>query len=112
MNILKRALLMLMGLTTSGLMIGLITYNVQNYSGQSSIPSLILNTLLIIVVLSLAYKTMNVELPSNNSKKNGFFSLILSMIFYIPCLFTGLFDFILNITSLKKIFNKFRYNIC
>lgn len=99
MNLFKRALLMLMGLTTSGLLIGLITYNVQNYSGQSSIPSLILNTLLIIVVLSLAYKTMNVELPSNNSKKNGFFSLILSMIFYIPCLFTGLFDFILNIST-------------
>jgi hypothetical protein len=99
MNLFKRALLMLMGLTTSGLLIGLITYNVQNYSGQSSIPSLLLNTLLIIVVLSLAYKTMNVELPSNNSKKNGFFNLILSMIFYIPCLFTGLFDFILNIAT-------------
>jgi Concanavalin A-like lectin/glucanases superfamily len=96
MNISKKVMLALFGLTTSGLLIAWIVYNIQSYTGQSSIPSLLLNTLLLIIVLSLAYKTMIVKLPVNNSKKDGFFELIMNIIFYIPCLFTGLFDLVFS----------------
>ena len=99
MNISKRVLLMLLGLTTSGLLIAWIAINIQNFTGVSSVSSLMLNTLVIVIVLALAYKTMNVELPAKNSNKNAFFRLIINSIFYIPCLFTGLLDFAVNIAK-------------
>jgi hypothetical protein len=45
------------------------------------------------MVLGLIYKTIFVRLPIGNEKKNSFFSLILNLIFYIPCLFNNVFDF-------------------
>jgi hypothetical protein len=40
----------------------------------------------------LIYKTINVELPGkSNSKKDSFFSLLLNLILYIPCLLSGIF---------------------
>jgi hypothetical protein len=42
---------------------------------------------------------MNVKIPQAgaNSKKNAFFDLLINLIFYIPCIFSGLFDKILNL---------------
>ena len=90
----KRSLLALFGIVISGLIIFWIVYNVQHFSGNSasSIISLILNTLLVLVVLGLIYKTINVQLPTGNSRKNAFFSLIINLIFYIPCLIVDIFD--------------------
>jgi len=94
MNYFKKALLILFGLIISGLLIGWISYNIQHLSGNSSssIISFILNILLIVVVLGLVYKTVIVKLPYGNSKKNAFFSLLMNIIFYIPCLFTEGFE--------------------
>jgi cytochrome bd-type quinol oxidase subunit 2 len=92
MNLFKRSLLVLFGIVISGLIIGWIIYNVQHYSGQSDITSLLLNIGLTIIVLGLIYKIIVVKLPSGNSKKNAFFNLILNTVLYIPCLFSGLFD--------------------
>jgi len=102
-SFIQRAMLMLLGLTASGLLITFIVYNIQSFSGASSIPSLILNLLTVIMVLALVYKTVYVQFPTNksNSKKNSFFSLLVNILFYIPCLFIGLFDFILNLFSGK-----------
>jgi hypothetical protein len=50
----------------------------------------------------LIYKTIFVKLPSNtaNKGKDAFFNLIINLIFYIPCLFSGFFDTIMKtITS-------------
>jgi hypothetical protein len=90
----KRSLLALFGIVISGLIIAWIVYNVQHFSGSSSssIITLILNTLLVVVVLGLIYKTINVQLPVGNSGKNAFFSLIINLIFYIPCLLSDAFD--------------------
>jgi len=90
----KRSLLALFGIVISGLIIFWIVYNIQHFSGNSasSIITLILNTLLVIVVLGLIYKTINVQLPVGNSSKNAFFSLIFNLIFYIPCLLSDAFD--------------------
>ena len=54
--------------------------------------SFVLNFLLIAIVLGLIYKTVVVKTPTDNNKKNAFFSLIMSILLYIPCLFGGMFD--------------------
>jgi hypothetical protein len=71
LNLLKRALLALFGIVISGLIIFWLVYNIQSFSNNSSIVSLILNILLVIVVLSLIYKTINVKIPNGNSQKNA-----------------------------------------
>jgi hypothetical protein len=93
-NFFKRALLVLFGIIISSLIIFWIVYNIQNLSSNSSIVSLILNLFLVIILLGLIYKTINVNLPSGNSKKNGFFNIIINLIFYIPCIFSDAFDMI------------------
>jgi len=91
-NIFKKSLLVLFGIIISGLIIGWLAYNIQHYAGQSSLPSLLLNVAIIVLVLGLIYKTINVKLPTGNSNKNAFFSLIVNTLLYIPCIFSGLFD--------------------
>jgi hypothetical protein len=90
-NFYKKGLLILFGLVISGVIITWIIYNIQNLSSTSSIISLILNIFLILIVIGLIYKTIFVQLPYGNTKKNAFFSLITNIIFYIPCLFASLF---------------------
>lgn len=98
-NLFKRALLSLFGLTISGLLIFWIVYNTQNLSGKSGMTSFILNLIIVVSILALLYRTMNVKIPQAgaNSKKNAFFDLLINLIFYIPCIFSGLFDKILNL---------------
>jgi len=92
MGLFKHSLLVLFGLIISGLVIYWITYNIESLSGQSSIVSFILNLLLVVVILGLIYKTINVKLPTGNTKKNSFFTLIFNTLLYIPCLVSGAFD--------------------
>lgn len=92
MDIFKTSLLVLFGIVISGLVIFWITYNIENLSGKSSTVSFILNLILVAVILGLIYKTINVKLPEGNTKKNAFFTLIFNTLLYIPCIFSGLFD--------------------
>ena len=102
-NLFKRSLLILFGLVISSLIIYWIVYNIQSVSGTSSIVSLVLNLLLVLIVLGLIYKTVNTQFPPGaNPKKNGFFNLILQFVFYIPCLFSGLFDSIASFFTGKS----------
>jgi hypothetical protein len=81
-NLFKQSLTVLFGIVISGLIILWIVYNIQS----SSYFSFILNLLLVILALGLIYKII---MPSSdNSKKNTFLSLVLSILFYIPCLAT------------------------
>ena len=99
MNLFKRSLLFLFGIVISGLIIFWLVYNIQSLSGTSGIISFILNILLVMIVLGLIYKTINVQLPVGNSNKNAFFTLLLDTVFYIPCLFSGVFNSIGKFTS-------------
>jgi len=90
LDLFKRGLLMLFGIVISSLIIYWIVYNIQGITSQSGLTSFILNALLVVIVLSLIYKTFFVKLPAGNSNKNAFFSLIMSMLFYIPCIFGDL----------------------
>ena len=74
----KKSLLFLFGMVIAALFIFWIVYSVKH--------------------LTLIYRTMNVQIPDNNtnSKKNAFFDMIINLIFYIPCLFSGSIDSILG----------------
>lgn len=101
LSLLKRALLILFEITISGLIIWWIVYNIQNFSGSSSILSLILNVVLVVIVLTMIYKTIHTTFPSMNSNKNGFFSLITNLFLYIPCLLSISLDNILKYLHLQ-----------
>ena len=96
-NLFKKGLLVLFGLVISGLIIAWLSYNIQSLTNNSSIVSFILNIFLIIVVLAIIYKTIYVQFPYGNSKKNAFFDLLMNAIFYIPCLFTTTFDSVMKL---------------
>jgi len=72
--------------------IGFIIYYSITFAGNSTIINICLTVVLVMLILGLLYKTMEVELPSGNAKKNDFFDLLKHIIFYIPCLFSDLFD--------------------
>ena len=92
LSLFKRGLLTLFGLVISSLIIYWITYNVQELTSTSGLTSFILNVILVVIVLSLLYKTFFVKLPAGNSNKNAFFSLIMNLIFYIPCIFGDIME--------------------
>jgi hypothetical protein len=98
LTIFKKALLVLFGITISGIIIAFIVYNIHQYSGKSSIPNLLLNVILVVTVLTLIYKVIFVKTPSDklNRGKNSFFDLIFNLILYIPCLFYGIIDTIMK----------------
>ena len=102
LNIFKRSLLTLFGIIIACLFIYWFVYNIHNLSGTSSIVSFGLNLLLMITILGLIYKTIYVKLPVGNTKKNAFFDLIISLIFYIPCFFSSIFDSVGNFAVGEK----------
>jgi len=94
----KKALLLLFGIVISILLIYWLVNAIPNLSSTSSIISFILNILIVIIVMTLVYRTMNVKMPDNsfNAKKNAFFDMIINFIYYIPCLFSNTIDSTLN----------------
>ena len=94
----KKSLLFLFGMVIAALFIFWIVYSVKHLTGETSITRFILNLLIVLIVLTLIYRTMNVQIPDNNtnSKKNAFFDMIINLIFYIPCLFSGTIDSVLQ----------------
>jgi len=92
LGLFKRSLLALFGVVISGLIIYWLVYNIQQLSGATSILSFILNIIVVILIMSLIYKTINVKLPYGNSKKSAFVDMIINTIFYIPCLFSSFFE--------------------
>ena len=101
LSIYKRSLLAVFGIVISGLIITWICLTIQNYTGDASTTSLLLNIAIVVIILGLIYKVINIDLPVGNSQKNGLYNLIISLLFYIPCIFTGLFDSVGNIFAGK-----------
>ena len=97
-SFMQQALIALLGFVLSGLLIAYVVYNILYLSGRKNIVSFILSIFLVISIFILIYKTIIVRTPSNNANKtkNAFFELIINLIFYIPCLFSGIFDTIIK----------------
>jgi len=100
MGPINKALLALFGIAVSGCIIAWLVTNIQSILDNSkdgkTITSFILNLFLVLIVLTLIYKTIYTELPYGNAKKDAFFELIISIVFYIPCIFSNIFDFIMG----------------
>jgi hypothetical protein len=100
MTPINKAFLALFGIAVSGCIIAWLVINIQSILDNSkdgkTITSFILNTLLVLIVLTLIYKTIYTELPYGNARKDAFFDLIISIIFYIPCIFSNIYDLIMN----------------
>jgi hypothetical protein len=102
LDVFKRALLMLVGTVVSIIIVMWLVYNLQNFSGQSSILSFVINSFLMLSILSLVYKMIFLKTPSGNNAKSAAFSeLIGNVIFYIPCLFSNIFDEIMKSSDKK-----------
>lgn len=93
-NIIKRAMLFLLGIIILALVIFWLVYNIDKTTTGLGIFKFILNISLMLLVLGIIYKTINVKLPVDNSKKNGFFNLVINILLYIPCLISDFFDLI------------------
>jgi hypothetical protein len=98
MNLFKKSVLMILGIVISGLIISWFTSTIQTYMGGTfSTFGLFLNIALVLVILTFIYKIINVKQPTHGNKKiGGFFDLLKNVIFYIPCLFSGLFDSVMK----------------
>lgn len=96
----NKAILAVFGIAVSGCLIAWLVINIQSLLDKSkdakTITSFILNLLLVLVILTIIYKTIYTELPYGNSTKNSFFDLLISVIFFIPCIFSNIYDFIMN----------------
>lgn len=92
------SLLVLFGLIISSLVIYWLVYNIQSLTNQTGLTSAILNIILVLIVLVFLYKIINITLPVGNANKNAAVNLLLSLVFYIPCIFDGTF------TSISKLF--------
>jgi hypothetical protein len=92
MRLFKTSMMFLFAIVIIAILIFWIVYNIQNLSSESSIINLLLNIVLVIIFLALIYNTIYVKLPNGNSRKSGFFDVIMNVIFYLPCLFGNLFE--------------------
>ena len=100
----KRILIMVFGLIFSSLLIVWLIGTFQNFASRSTIGSGILNTIIIIFVLSLVYKilTIGTNYIKPPTKVQQGIDFILSVAFYIPCLITSPFDFFSTTSSTKS----------
>ena len=89
-NFYKKGLLVLFAIIISIFIILFIVYNVQQ---STNVASIVLNVLLVCIVLTIIYRTIIIDLPFINSKKNSFFDLIINTIFFVPCLLSNTFNF-------------------
>ena len=89
-----RVLLIVFGIVISSLFIAFIMYNLQH----TSAIGFILNLMLVLVILTLVYKTVYVDIPGEkkNEKKNAFFSVCYHLLMYIPCFLSDVIDFLRN----------------
>jgi hypothetical protein len=85
---LSKAAMLLFGVIISGLLIKYLASVLDPLSSTSSLTSSILNILIIVVILTLAYKAINI-----GGGNSPFINLIKNTILYIPCLFSSIIDY-------------------
>ena len=97
----KRILVMIFGIIFAVLAIVWLFTTFQDFASRSTIASGILNILMIIFTLSIVYKILTIgnNVIKTPTKFQQGIDLILSIVFYIPCLITSPFDFFSSTSS-------------
>lgn len=98
-NIFQKILLLLFGLTFSGLLIYWLVVNIQSLSSTSSIVSFILNLFIIIIVLGIIFKLFTTTSAYHNSP---LIRLVANTVLYIPCIFVTIVDKLSSMLGLTK----------
>jgi hypothetical protein len=87
-DIFRSALLLIFGLGFSGVMIAWLVTSLGNLSSTSGIVSFVLNLLIVVAILSLAFKLIT----GTPVYKIPGVRLLVNILFYIPCIFVNLID--------------------
>jgi Concanavalin A-like lectin/glucanases superfamily len=95
----RNVLLLLFGLTFSGLLIYWLVSIIHSLSQTSSIVSFLLNLLIILAVLGLTFKIL---VSTNFYQNSPFARVIVNSLLYIPCFFVLLVDNISYLVGLIK----------
>jgi hypothetical protein len=98
-QIFQKVLLLLFGLTFSGLLIYWLVSIIHSLSQTSSIVSFLLNLLIILTVLGLTFKILT---STNFYQNSPLARLIVNSLLYIPCFFVLIVDNISYLAGLIK----------
>jgi hypothetical protein len=85
----KQVFLILFGLIFTGVLIGWIATITDSLYSKSGIIAFILNILIILVILMFIFKMIT---GGTYYQKSPSYRLFINVLFYIPCIFTNLFD--------------------
>jgi len=88
-SIFQKILLLVFGLSFSSLLIYWLVVNIQSLSTSSGIVSFLLNLLIILIILGLAFKIFSSTSFYQNSPM---LRLIINTLLYIPCIFVSIVD--------------------
>ena len=107
MGLFKTSLLTVFGLVISALLITWLVFGIEGLTGKSGILSFVLNAFLVIILLIFIYKSLNVQVPGANSRRENTGSLLLKTFFFIPCLFSNGLDGFTKLFTDKDSFDKY-----
>jgi hypothetical protein len=98
----KKVLLVIFGLTFSGLLLYWIISFTNDLSQTSSIVSFLLNLFIILAVLGLTFKILTATSFYENSPLTR---LLINTILYIPCIFVSIVDKLIQLFGLTKTYS-------
>jgi len=90
-NYFFKALMFIFGCGASAAFIYWIVITIGKLDSRSSITSFVLNILIVATILGLAYKTF---ISGSIIKSSPLLRLIISLIFYIPCIIVNIFEYL------------------
>jgi hypothetical protein len=101
-NIFRNVLLLVLGITFSGILIYWLVTGTQLITSKSGIASFILNLIIILVILGLIFRILS---GTSFYKNSAVLRLIVNTVLYIPCLFVSFVDGLAYVFGIVKKFS-------
>jgi len=98
-SIFQKIVLLLFGLTSSGLIVYWLAANIQSLSSTSGIVAFILNLFIILIVLGLIFKIFT---TTNAYQNSPIIRIIINSLLYIPCIFVSIVDGLASLFGMTK----------
>lgn len=95
----QKIILLLFGLTSSGLLVYWLAVNIQSLSSTSGIVAFILNLFIILIVLGLIFKIFT---ATNTYQNSPIIRIIINTLLYIPCIFVSIVDKLASLFDMTK----------